>query len=183
GGGGVASSGGGGACTDPRGYTAKIADLGLARTCTGEAAALSSDQWGALAYLAPEAAKGSCCKASDVYRCDGCAVRHRGGAGCAEPLLLGGAGCTAAGWRARDGKMWRLGGRRWEHQEEGLASQATTTHHRHQQPSELAEQTCMPLSLLPSPHTTLSSLLSPPSSLLPPLSSLRTPPLPPPALA
>ncbi|KXZ44049.1 hypothetical protein GPECTOR_75g773 [Gonium pectorale] len=55
------------ACLDPRGYMSKIADLGLARTCPGETAALSSDQWGALAYLAPEAAKGSCCKASDVY--------------------------------------------------------------------------------------------------------------------
>ncbi|GLI64189.1 hypothetical protein VaNZ11_007371 [Volvox africanus] len=66
---GQGGEGGAGAfmCTDPRGYTAKIADLGLARPCTEEAAELSSDQWGALAYLAPEAAKGSCCKASDVY--------------------------------------------------------------------------------------------------------------------
>ncbi|GIL45446.1 hypothetical protein Vafri_2680 [Volvox africanus] len=32
-------------CTDPRGYTAKIADLGLARPCTEETAELSSDQW------------------------------------------------------------------------------------------------------------------------------------------
>ncbi|KAG2430466.1 hypothetical protein HXX76_009989 [Chlamydomonas incerta] len=54
-------------CIDPRGYTSKIADLGLARPCIGETAQLTSDQWGALAYLAPEAAKGSCCKASDVY--------------------------------------------------------------------------------------------------------------------
>ncbi|GIL72242.1 hypothetical protein Vretimale_287 [Volvox reticuliferus] len=54
-------------CTDPRGYTAKIADMGLARPCSEETAELSSDEWGALAYLAPEAAKGSCCKASDVY--------------------------------------------------------------------------------------------------------------------
>ncbi|KAG2431285.1 hypothetical protein HYH02_013416 [Chlamydomonas schloesseri] len=54
-------------CIDPRGYTSKIADLGLARPCIGETAELTSDQWGALAYLAPEAAKGSCCKASDVY--------------------------------------------------------------------------------------------------------------------
>ncbi|EFJ52275.1 hypothetical protein VOLCADRAFT_86533 [Volvox carteri f. nagariensis] len=59
--------GGGRTCTDPRGYTAKVADLGLARPCSGETVELSSDEWGALAYLAPEAAKGSCCKASDVY--------------------------------------------------------------------------------------------------------------------
>ncbi|GLC34729.1 hypothetical protein PLESTF_001964400 [Pleodorina starrii] len=64
--------GGLGMCSDPRGYTTKIADLGLARTLSSgssgeEMTELSSDQWGALAYLAPEAAKGSCCKASDVY--------------------------------------------------------------------------------------------------------------------
>eukprot|EP00198_Chlamydomonas_reinhardtii_P013507 XP_001702844.1 predicted protein [Chlamydomonas reinhardtii] len=54
-------------CIDPRGYNSKIADLGLARPCIGDTTELTSDQWGALAYLAPEAAKGSCCKASDVY--------------------------------------------------------------------------------------------------------------------
>lgn len=54
---------------DPRGFTAKIADLGLAHPCSGDDFSLiSSDQWGALAYLAPEAAKGCCGKASDVYR-------------------------------------------------------------------------------------------------------------------
>lgn len=39
-----------------------------ARQVVGSAAAqLPSDQWGALAYLAPEAAKGTAGKASDVY--------------------------------------------------------------------------------------------------------------------
>jgi serine/threonine protein kinase len=55
-------------CVDLRSYTAKIADLGLARPCVGsDTAQLPSDQWGALAYLAPEAAKGTVGKAADVY--------------------------------------------------------------------------------------------------------------------
>ncbi|CAL8465709.1 g5245 [Coccomyxa elongata] len=55
-------------CSDPRGFTCKIADFGMARLLAAESTDVSSDTLGSLPYLAPEVLQmGGLTKAADVY--------------------------------------------------------------------------------------------------------------------